>query len=1077
MKRIIFIAVSMMLLASCAGDKHLKRGDQYWAIGEYYDASAEYAKAYSKTPSSKKEQRGAIAYRMAEANRLMNYSAKALSSYRNAARYGYTDTLTYYWIGEMLRMQRDYKNAAKSYQEYLKQHPNDAAALIGLKSCEIAPKMKEKGSSYTVREDRTFNARYEDYCPTLSGDQLFFSSTRKEATGDEASGITGMKNGDIFFSKKDDKGKWQKPEALPNSVNTAYDEGACAFTPDGKTMYYTVCRWDAQYPRRAEIWRSERSDATWGKGTKCELSGDTLSNFAHPAVSPDGRYLYFVSDMPGGLGGSDIWRVELGDHGFGAMENMGAPINSPGNERFPTFRPDGELYYSTDGKIGMGGLDIYKAVQDTATGKWSVEIMPSPINSNGDDFGMTFDGLHNRGYFSSNRSNRRGWDKIYTFESPEIIQTVKGWVYEQDGYELPKAVVYMVGDDGTNKKLGMRLDGSFEEVIKPGVHYIMLATCEGYLNYRQSLYLPKNVGSVDTTLQFPLPSATIPVLVRNVFYAFNKPDILPSSQPALNKLTTLLQENPSISIELSSHCDYRGSEAYNERLSQHRAESVVKYLISHGISEKRVLAKGYGKKRPKVITKKFAEMYPFLHAGDTLTEKFIKRLSKSQQDTCNALNRRTEFSVLHTDYGLFDEKGNIKPEALTGKTDTTAVKIAPVTTKNGKTSGKNVKDSIAQKTQKLATKTSKTSVKDTKKTHTKPTSALSKTTLKKSESPKAKTAGTEKLSASASSKTVKPVSKSTEKTTKAVAGTTQTGATENKSATTVSKSKTATSGSAKTETKPTTETEKSATATAKTEVKEKQTVHDSKTSTTTVTATGTATKATPSAAKAGETVTTTSEKPKRTTQSSVKTSEKPAVKAVTTASEPKEQSSTAKTTGTSPEEKPSTAESTKTSAPSSAQKSKTTPAKSGTGTVKPETETTKSETGKAKTKTSSSKSKSVSSKKQKTKSASIATSTTTETENTKSIDEEVAETEEQKKPKYSVRRQQEPTSEASKERLDAKAKTKKEKQTAKLKAKLQKQREKAARKKAKEAQKAKKAAEKAAQKAAKDANNESKPID
>ena len=665
MNKLIYIVILLFVLSACGADKHLKKGDQYYAIGEYYEASLEYAKAYAKTPPQKRNERGERAYKVGESNRKLNYVAKALAAYRNAARYKFTDTLTYFYIGELERASRDYKSATKSYQLYLEQHPADPATLIGLQSCAAAPALRERGSNYTVQEDRFFNARYDDFSPVLADEKLYFSSTRKEATGDEVNGVTGMKSGDLFVAEKDEKGKWKRPELVAGGVNTPYDEGACAFTPDGRTMFFTRCRWDARYPRMAEIYRTTRADASWGQATLCEFFKDTLSNYAHPAVSPDGRYLYFVSDMPGGLGGTDLWRVSIeGDRGFGAVENLGEPINTRGNERFPTFRPNGDLYYSSDGKVGLGGLDIYCARFDSTANRWNVDHLPYPVNSHGDDFGMTFDGLHNRGYFTSNRTNRRGWDKIFTFECPEVIQTVTGWVYEQDGYELPQGQVYMIGDDGTNKKVLLKLDGSFSEVVTPGVHYLFLATCEGYMNYRNALYLPPDIGSVDTTLQFPLPSVSIPVLVRNVFYEFNKADILPESEPALDKLTNLLKENPSIVIELSSHCDYRGSDAYNERLSQHRAESVVKYLTDHGISPQRVIARGYGESQPKVITKKFAEMYPFLHAGDTLTEAFIKRLKPEQQDTCNAINRRTEFTVVRTTFGMFDEQGNLKLDAV-----------------------------------------------------------------------------------------------------------------------------------------------------------------------------------------------------------------------------------------------------------------------------------------------------------------------------------------------------------------------------------------------------------------------------
>ena len=159
------------------------------------------------------------------------------------------------------------------------------------------------------------------------------------------------------------------------------------------------------------------------------------------------------------------------------------------------------------------------------------------------------------------------------------------------------------------------------------------------------------------------------MLVRNVFYAFDSAEILPASLPALDRLVTLLTENPNVTIELSAHCDYRGADDYNERLSARRAESVVRYLTEHGIAADRLTAKGYGEQQPKVVTKRLAETYPFLHENDTLTEAYILRLTPEQQDTCNALNRRTQFRVLRTTYGLFDAEGRLKPDALLPKSD------------------------------------------------------------------------------------------------------------------------------------------------------------------------------------------------------------------------------------------------------------------------------------------------------------------------------------------------------------------------------------------------------------------------
>ncbi len=646
----------------------MKRGDAALALGEYNEAADHYKKAYSRIPPKERQRRGEVAYRMGECYRQYGFVSRALGAYRNAERYGLTDTLTYLREAEMMHASGDYKGAEKYYNLYLERKPGDEAALKGLDACRAAPGMKDKGSAYTVKLEKLFAGSRSDFSPAYmgtDGEQLYFTTNRNNVVGDELSGITGQKNGDIYFVKKDEKGKWKVPEAAEGGVNTEFDEGACAFDADGKTMYFTLCSTDPQYPRMAEIWKSARSDATWSKPEKLTITSDTLSSYAHPAPSPDGRWLYFVSDMPGGYGGLDLWRVPMDDHGLGAVENLGETINTSGNEMFPAFRPTGELYFSSDGRGGMGGLDLYRAKEDTVTHKWKVIHLPAPMNSFGNDFGITFEGFHNRGFFSSSRTTGgRGWDKIFSFSYPEVLQTVKGWVYEQDGYELPDAVVYMIGNDGTNMKLSVKSDGSFEQPVSPGVNYLFLATCKGYLNYRNQLSTDTAEVEKQHVLQFPLPSISVPVLVRNVFYEFDKADIAANSQEALDRLTTLLKENPNITIELSAHCDYRGNDDYNERLSQRRAESVVNYLMENGIAADRLTAKGYGEKMPKIVNQKLLEAYPFLHENDTLTEAYILTLTPEQQEICNALNRRTEFRVLRTTYGLFDEKGNLIPEAL-----------------------------------------------------------------------------------------------------------------------------------------------------------------------------------------------------------------------------------------------------------------------------------------------------------------------------------------------------------------------------------------------------------------------------
>ena len=654
---LISIVMVSAVITGCGPEQALKKAEKHYAIGEYYDAAAQYKKAYSKTPSKEREKRGQLAVKMAECYRKINSTNKAITAYKNVIRYRQADSLTHLRLAQQLMKSGNYKEAAKNFQTALDSMNGSQIAKNGLEGATKAPLWKKEGSAYTIKRMDIFNSRRDDYSPMIGGEDnnlLFFTSTRNQAQGDELSGITGTKAADIFMSQKDDKGKWGKPQSIDSELNSNFDEGACCFSPDGKTMYLTQCKTDPNYPRYATIVVSQRSDAAWSKPTELKISNDTLSSFAHPAVSPNGEWLYFVSDMPGGYGGLDIWRCRLiANNETMDLENLGPEINTAGDEMFPTFRPNGDLYFSSDGHPGMGGLDIFIVKGN------KLEHPGFPLNSQGDDFGMTFEGRLNKGFFSSNRGDTRGMDHIYSFFKPEIVQTVKGWVYEQDGYELTAAQVYMVGNDGTNLKLSVKGDGSFTQEIKPGVDYVMLGTCKGYLNHQQQLRVEPVKESKEYVLQFPLANISAPVLIENIFYDFDKATLRPESATALDELVKLLNDNPHVTIELSAHTDYKGSDIYNERLSQRRAESVVRYLIEHGIASDRLTPKGYGEGMPKKIKKKVAERYPFLKEGDVLTEDYIAKLPEEQQEQCNQLNRRTEFKVLRTTYGLFDTGGKL----------------------------------------------------------------------------------------------------------------------------------------------------------------------------------------------------------------------------------------------------------------------------------------------------------------------------------------------------------------------------------------------------------------------------------
>lgn len=652
----IITALCCFLLISCGIDKNLKKGEKFLSLGEYYDAADQFKQAYTKTPPKERENRGKLALKMARCYNKINSTPKAVNAYRNAIRYNQASLDDRLACARLLLKNGEYKQAEKEFRILVDSMPDNILAQNGLKSAQMAPRWKKAGSRYQVKKMDVFTSRRADYSPMLLGDeyeQIYFTSTRNDAQGDELSGITGTKAGDIFYSEKDDKGKWSRPEAIATGLNTDYDEGACSFTPDGKEMYLTQCVTDPASPRFAQIVTSSRSDAAWGKVQKLEITQDTLSTYAHPAVSPDGEWLYFVSDMPGGMGGYDIWRVRITPSGLGGVENLGAPINTPGDEMFPTFRPNGDLYFSSNGHIGMGGLDIYIARIDEKTQQYKIEHPGYPLNSEADDFGMTFEGPHNRGFFSSNRKDGRGYDHIYSFNNPEIVTTMKGWVYEKDGYELPAAQVMVVGNDGTYRKLPVKGDGSFTMPIHPEIDYLVMASCKGFLNHKEELRIDSAKESKEYVLQFPLASISAPVLIDNIFYDFDKATLTPASTQALDKLVALLKENSHVTIELSAHCDYKGNSEYNKRLSQRRAQSVVDYLIAHGIEKDRLTPVGYGKERPKTIRRKLTEKYPWLKEDDVLTQEFIQKQTREHQEICNQLNRRTEFKVLRTTYKLF----------------------------------------------------------------------------------------------------------------------------------------------------------------------------------------------------------------------------------------------------------------------------------------------------------------------------------------------------------------------------------------------------------------------------------------
>lgn len=640
-----------LIFTGCGGAKLATANDQM-ARGEYFDAAKTYRKIYNKlTKKEERPLRGEVAFRMAECHRHLSQFQRAAAAYQNAIRYEYPDTIAYLRLAEMQHASGQYAQAVKSYENYLSMRPGSIEAANGLTGAR-AGASKSGASRYIVRKAELFNSPRSDFGPMFAPgatDRLYFATTREKVNG-LRSEITGMKKGDIWIATKDEKGQWQRPETVEGELNTEMDEGIISFSPDGNLMYLTRARREANAPTTVEIFTSQRSDAKWSAPVKFEITGDTLSAMGHPAVSPDGQWLYFSSDMPGGSGGRDLWRINLTMKG-GTLENLGEWINTPGNEMFPYVRTDSVLYFASDGHPGYGGLDLFRA-ELKPSGGWTVTNMGTPVNSSYDDFGITF-GEGESGFFTSNRNDARGYDNIYSFELPDLKIQISGWVLDKDEEPVPNAVIRIVGNDGSNQKQVARDDGSFSFPLQRGVSYVMLAGAKGYLNAKQEFTSDTAEEDAEYGVDFILASINKPVVIDNIFYDFDKATLRPESEDALNEMVQVLRDNPNVTIEMASHTDRKGSVEYNLGLSGRRAKSVIDYLIAHGISADRLQSQGYGKSRPKTITKKLARLYPQFKEGDVLTEDYIESLTPEGRDAADQINRRTEFQVLSIDYRMF----------------------------------------------------------------------------------------------------------------------------------------------------------------------------------------------------------------------------------------------------------------------------------------------------------------------------------------------------------------------------------------------------------------------------------------
>lgn len=674
-------------MPGCSVQKKIKRADRKFAIGEYYTAGDIYKQCYRRLSTKKdRELKGYVAYRQGECYRLIN-NQRATNAYNNALRckYQLKDSTVYLHYAQALQYQGKYKDAIKNYELYLEKHPDNYVAQAGKYACGKIDEWKKQGSRYKTSEAKEFNQkRTSNFAPMFIGsntDALMFTSNRQEKQKGgtkklkRPSNVTGQQLFQLYQTRKNAAGEWedivlaeglygeqggegdqQNDSTEEKGGKTNAEMGVCSFSRDGRMMLFTYSKPINGKDLGAKIYSSERASGEWSEAQEVKLFADSSITVGHPALNNTGDTLYFVSDAPGGVGGKDIWFAELEGDEWINPQPLGPGINTTADEMYPYVHEDGTLYFSSNGQPGYGGLDIFKATRDTTykdSVVWVIFNMGAPFNGIGDDFGITFAGNTQNGFFSSNKGDKKGFDKIYQFWLPEMEFIAEGTVRDEQGEPIADAKLRIVGSDGTNSRVNARRDGTYKIKLNKDVKYVMLATARGYLNAKEQWDTKGLKDSKTYTLDFALSPISRPVKMENIFYEFGRWELTQASEKEMDGLIKLLNDNPNITIELSAHTDMKGNEEFNQELSQKRAQACCDYLIKKGIEKERLTPVGYGKSKPVIADKALNKQYPFIPVDQALDEEFILKLKSDQQEICNQINRRTEFKVIKTTYKLY----------------------------------------------------------------------------------------------------------------------------------------------------------------------------------------------------------------------------------------------------------------------------------------------------------------------------------------------------------------------------------------------------------------------------------------
>ncbi len=576
--------------------------------------------------------------------------------------------------GRLLKMNESYDEAIAEFQMFLDHSTNDSLNTLArneMAGAELAKELPQTMKGVVVENaGRDLNSKVSEYSPALAnnGKEVYFSTFDAndviyvdEKNKDESYAL-------IYKAMKDDNG-WEKPEALGGEVNRPeFHNSNVALSKDGRTMYFTRAQLEGNVLSESNIYFSTGGSEAWKGAEEVQgINGDYLAK--HPAVGElfGKEVLFFVSDMPGGYGGFDLYyATKTGEGAFSDPVNLGDVVNTIGDEETPYYR-DGTLYFSSTGHPGLGGFDIFYSTWDGT--KWSDPAnMGRGYNTSVDDQSLTLD---DEGYFGilvSNRPEGRSaygrtcCNDLYTVSIAKLYADLVTGLFTVGKDPLPGGTVYLIPTQdnkmGTPDSKTSEEGNRFDFDLELDMPYMVIATHPDYFpdtmqfntvglteskTYQHFFYLkPKpKLPEYDTI------TIEEPIVLENILYDFDDDRIREEAESDLEVVYELMTEYPDMKIELSSHTDNRGNDQYNEDLSQRRAESARRWLVRKGILRERIEAKGYGENRPQTVSARAAALHGFLKEGDVLTKGFIDSLqNENQQEIAHELNRRTEFKIL-----------------------------------------------------------------------------------------------------------------------------------------------------------------------------------------------------------------------------------------------------------------------------------------------------------------------------------------------------------------------------------------------------------------------------------------------